>query len=158
MTNAPNQIWAWRFAPDDTPPQDDLYFARSRPELADLASDLTPYTLTRLYDAAIAERDELDFLLNEGGDDSVANLIRRAERAEDERNALQTQVDNLTEWDAAGRIERLVGENEALRAQIGTMKHALTCGLFFANGEASAEVFTRLAQNAMKGTPNAGTN
>ena len=62
MTNAPElpeQIWAWPFAPNDTPPQDDLYHARARPELADLAADLTSYTRTVLYDAAIAERDAL---------------------------------------------------------------------------------------------------
>lgn len=66
MTNAPEQMWVWRFAPNDTPPQDDLYFGRARPALIDLAlaEDLTPYTLTRLHDAVVAERDALRAQVN----------------------------------------------------------------------------------------------
>jgi hypothetical protein len=39
-------------------------------------------------EAAEAERDELDFLLHEGGDDSVATLIAERDRLREERGAM----------------------------------------------------------------------
>jgi hypothetical protein len=66
----------------------------------------------------------------------------------------------MTDLEAAARhnsdwARQAIADKEEAEKERDALKHALHFGLFFANGEASAEVFTRLARQALKGNPNA---
>jgi len=65
-----------------------------RPNIAALEARLAQVT---------QERDELDFLLHEGGPDSVANVIARAERAEAKLAEAASRIDNLETWLATAK-------------------------------------------------------
>ena len=162
MTKAPERIWA-KDKYDTWGSLGDWY--------ADGKGGGTPYTRTDLCAAALARAEKAEAECRKLALEILQNHTEIFGLSE-ERNALRAQVAQLTEWDAAGRIERLVNENDALRAAL----EIATQGLIESRDELDAysrqeyncdhpvhERYrqrdydanpARIALEALKGTPN----
>lgn len=61
MSDAPDQLYVWPFAPNDVLPQNDLYCGRATDEPVDTIQ----YTRTDIHEAVVSERDALQKRMDE---------------------------------------------------------------------------------------------
>jgi hypothetical protein len=155
MTDTPERIWINLSFEDGCAPVE-----TNRDECGKFFNwdEAQEYTRSDLCAVAIQERDELDFLLNEGGEDSVANLIKRAEKAEAERDADISHLASQLAIAIRG-MENAMFERDAALAQVAELQSALVkiheqTQRLNAKQDIINVAFEEWVNIAMKGTPN----